>query len=64
MSTYKLLFLLKNLPHNQDPEADELSEDITARFGNEGWELVSTAVITNPGGKPVLLLTLQKEDAG
>lgn len=53
----------KNLPHNQD-EADELSEDITARFGNEGWELVSTAAITNPAGKPGLLLTLQNEDAG
>ncbi|MGH8565611.1 MAG: hypothetical protein ACREXW_16565 [Gammaproteobacteria bacterium] len=63
MTAYKMLFLLKKLPQNPD-EADVLSEDITARFGNDGWELVSTAVITNPGGTPVLLLTLQKEAAG
>ncbi len=63
MSTYKVLFVLKNLPQNPD-EADRLSDKITGDFGSEGWELVSTAVVTNPGGPTALLLTLQKEDVG
>ncbi|MFH0343328.1 MAG: hypothetical protein ACHBNF_14660 [Chromatiales bacterium] len=63
MSTYKVLFVLKNLPQDPD-EADRLSDKITGDFGSEGWELVSTAVVTNPGGPTALLLTLQKEDAG
>lgn len=63
MSTYKLLFVRKNLPQNTD-EADLLSDKMTREFGSEGWELVSTTVVTDPGGPTVLLLTLQKEDAG
>jgi hypothetical protein len=63
MTSYKTKFILKELPMDQD-DADRLSNEITLSFGREGWELVSTAVVTNPGGPAVLLLTLQKEDAG
>ncbi|MDQ3565503.1 MAG: hypothetical protein M3436_15730 [Pseudomonadota bacterium] len=63
MTSYKTKFILKNLPMDQG-DADRLSNEITLSFGSEGWELVSTAVVTNPAGPAVLLLTLQKEDAG
>ncbi|MGH8510981.1 MAG: hypothetical protein ACREU8_06235 [Gammaproteobacteria bacterium] len=63
MTTYETKFILRQLPMDQ-AEADRLADKITRDFGREGWELVSTAVVTNPGGPTVLLLTLQKEDAG
>jgi len=63
MISYETKFILEKLPMNQG-EANNLANEITLKFGSEGWELVSTAVVTNPGGPTVLLLTLQKEDAG
>ncbi len=63
MTSYKTKFILKELPSDQG-EADRLSNEITLTFGSGGWELISTAVVANPGGSIVLLLTLQKEDAG
>lgn len=63
MTSYKTKFILKNLPMDQG-EADRLSNEITLSFGSKGWELVATAVVTNPAGSTALLLTLQKEEAG
>lgn len=63
MTSYETKFILENLPMNEG-EANRLADKITLKFGSEGWDLVSTAIVTNPGGPTVLLLTLQKEDAG
>ncbi len=63
MTSYKTKFILKELPMDQT-EADRFSNEITRSFGSTGWALVATTVITNPGGPAVLLLTLQKEEAG
>lgn len=63
MTTYKTKFILLNQPADQG-EADRLSNEITLNFSSKGWELVSTTVVSDPARPTVLLLTLQKQDAG
>lgn len=58
MSKFNVKFVVINeVPTSQDL-ADRLSIDMSRKFSADGWELISTTVISS-GGKNGLLLAFQ-----